>query len=334
MIPDELTQHDPTEQHRGERRPAEQQAEDDAGHGVEHHVGDARDESGPQPGPEFGLVVLEPEREQEEQHTDLGGEGDELLADVERDHAALADDEAGEEVERDGGDPDAPGESRQDRQRQHDGADLDERERRLRRPGGQHDQRPGGGPRIERNVARPSSVPTATTTSRGSNTKSGSGAGTVVSPRMTATTDAPVRVRNCPSAIVWPINGDVGAEVDPLDRQPFDLLANGRHRLGHPTGPEELRQGLRVGGRQLHPLGARVGILAVVDEDLPPPVAAHEHADPRAVGGGEVVAHPDPGQVGLANVRHAASLPRDPAEDMQVPRAPGWVRHIALPSPA
>ena len=193
---------DPTEQHRGERCPAEQQAEDDAGHGVEHHVGDARDEPGAQPGTEFRLVVLETECEQEEQHSDLGGEGDEILTDVERDNATLADDEAGDEVERDGGDPDAPSKSRQDRQRQHDGADLDERERRLRRPGGQHDQRPGGGPRIERNVARPSSVPTATTTSCGSNTKSGSGAGTVVSPRMTATTDAPVRVRSSSSAIV------------------------------------------------------------------------------------------------------------------------------------
>src|SRR4029453_10466269 len=94
-------------------------------------------------------------------------------------------------------------------------------------------------------------------------------------------------------------------------------------RLGHPTGPEELRQGLRVGRRQLHPLGARIGILAVVDEDLPPPVAAHEHTDSRAVGGGEVVAHPDPWQVGLPNVRHPASVPRDPAARMQVLDTPG-----------
>ena len=131
MIPDELTQHTPPSSTAASGFQPSSRPRTKPGSAFSAMSVTTRDEPGAQSGAELGFVVLEAEGEQQEQHTDLGGDRDELLADVERDHTTLADDEAGDEVERHGGDADAPGEPRQDGQRQHDGADLDERERRL-----------------------------------------------------------------------------------------------------------------------------------------------------------------------------------------------------------
>ena len=81
----------PAEEDRGDRLPTEQQPEREPGNGVEHHVEQARSRPDSQPAAQFGIGVLQSEREQQQQHADLGADLEELLRDVERDDSALPD---------------------------------------------------------------------------------------------------------------------------------------------------------------------------------------------------------------------------------------------------
>src|SRR4029079_4556027 len=121
---------------------------------------------------------------------------------IKRGEAALADCEAGEEVEGDGGDTEPTRDAGEYGQQQRDGAYLDERQGGIAARGGENRRHASRSARSRRS---PSGVPTATTPSPGSSTTSGLGAGSVSSLRTSATTDVPVRVRSCPSPIVAPL---------------------------------------------------------------------------------------------------------------------------------
>src|SRR5262249_5548031 len=66
------------------------------------------------------------EHEQQQDDADVGPDVDELLAEVEGEQPALAEGESAEEVEGDGGEAEAVGEPRQDRQPEDGGPQLDE----------------------------------------------------------------------------------------------------------------------------------------------------------------------------------------------------------------
>ncbi len=60
-----------------------------------------------------------------------------------------------------------------------------------------------------------------------------------LSPRTTATIDAPVCVRYLPSSIVAPATDDRSRELDPLDREAVDLVLHRADRLDDLAGPEQ-----------------------------------------------------------------------------------------------
>src|SRR5207253_11296191 len=114
--------------------------------------------------------VLQAEGEQQEQHPDLGHEPDELGADVERRDAPFADRQPGQQIEGDGRDPEAAGQSGQGGEDERHGPDLDERPGGVGPGGSEHGQDASKA----RSWASPSVVPTATTTSPASKPWSGS----------------------------------------------------------------------------------------------------------------------------------------------------------------
>ena len=65
---------DPAEEYGGQHVPSEDEPGDDAGSGVQHHVGEPGWEPGAQTVAQLGVGVFEPEGEQQEQHADLGGQ--------------------------------------------------------------------------------------------------------------------------------------------------------------------------------------------------------------------------------------------------------------------
>ena len=103
-------------------------------------------------------------------------------------------------------------------------------------------------------------MPTHTSTSPLSRPKFGSGAGNGASLRITATIDTPVRVRNSPSPIVFPDDGDEGFEREPFDGQTLDLVLDGLDCGVDLAGTEQFGERPRIGSgeRDLH--RTRVGI--------------------------------------------------------------------------
>ncbi len=79
-------------------------------------VGDAGDGARPQSGLQLVARVLETEREQQQQHTDVRRSGDEVGAHLERDEAPVADGEPSQEVQGDGRDAHPVGDTGQDGQ--------------------------------------------------------------------------------------------------------------------------------------------------------------------------------------------------------------------------
>ncbi len=100
---------DATEQHRSDRVPPEQEPERDTGQCVQRHVDRTGPQSGTQTAAKFGVGVFEAEREQQQQHTDLGGDLEELDRHVELHQTAFAHCEPGDQVQRDRGDAEATG---------------------------------------------------------------------------------------------------------------------------------------------------------------------------------------------------------------------------------
>lgn len=69
---------------------------------------------------------LQAEQQQQQHHADGRARADEVAGGRDRRHAALAQGQAGQQVERDGGEPEAPGRSRGDAQDHEDGAEFHE----------------------------------------------------------------------------------------------------------------------------------------------------------------------------------------------------------------
>ena len=248
-MPDELTQQTPPSRIAGGRLPAEQEPGGEAGDEVRDGVEQPWFEPAAQAAAQLVGRVLEPEREQEQQHPDLGDDGDEVLADVEVDEPALAHREAGEQVEGDRRDAETPGETGQDREAEHDGTDLDERQRRLgagrRDPGSRPDEGAQLGQPVRRaddddNVAGLEPLVGAWRRDRRGASEHGDDR----------------RARPRPELAVGDRRTDERRrrrQREPLDRQPFDLLLHRSGRLAHLGGTEELRQGLGVRRRQVQP---------------------------------------------------------------------------------
>ncbi len=154
---------DPAEEDGGERAPAEQQPGDEPRHHVGDEVDDAGQAVGPQPAEELGGRVLQPEHDEQEHHTDVRADSDEVLR---RLHAALADGQPGEQVQRDGRDADPVGQPAEHSQEQQERPELDEH--RAGRAGGDQG---GDHPSSRRSAASTAaSVPISNTTSPGSST--------------------------------------------------------------------------------------------------------------------------------------------------------------------
>jgi hypothetical protein len=84
-----------------ERTPVEQQPGGEPGDEVGGGVHDAGDPVAAQPVEQLVGRVLQPEHEEEQHHADLGASVDEVFAGFDRVDAALPDEQAGEEVQRD-----------------------------------------------------------------------------------------------------------------------------------------------------------------------------------------------------------------------------------------
>lgn len=126
-MPDDETQVIP----QGEAdRPAETQheARHDPGRRVEDQVDDAARGVTTQRARELRRRELQSEQQQEEEDADLGGSLHETLGGAELRDAALAEDEAREEEERDGREADPLGERAQRSQQQQQDAELGEEE--------------------------------------------------------------------------------------------------------------------------------------------------------------------------------------------------------------
>ncbi len=238
-----------------------------------------------------------PERQEQQQHTDLGDERDELGADVERREAALTDGQAGEQVEGDGRDAEPAGDPSQDGQRECDRADLDEGQRRVGARGRDDHE----ASRV-RSCDSPSGVPTATTTSPASSLVSGSGR----RDRRAAADDGDDRRARLGAE---PPVGDgraVEARTDgrPVDGQPLDLLLHGDQCLADLAGAEELGERSGVVGAQMQDGRARVGVGTVVDGELPAAVAMGQDRNALAARRRELVPHAHARQQGLSNFGH------------------------------
>jgi hypothetical protein len=77
-------------------------------------------------GDEFGGAVLQAEQEEQQDDADFGAGGGELLAGVEREDAAVAEGESGQEVEGYGGEAHSSCEASQQSQGEDDGPEFDE----------------------------------------------------------------------------------------------------------------------------------------------------------------------------------------------------------------
>src|SRR5581483_1947672 len=186
------------EEHRCGTSPAERDARREAGREVGDGIHDSRRRAGAQTVSKLVSRVLESQRQEKQEHADLGDLGNEVVTDFQREHPAFTNRETGDQVQRDGREAEPSCDPRQDGERERNRADLDEPGRDVRvRCAQDHASN-------IRRLSSPSGVPTATTTSPSWRCSSGPGAGTVASPRTTATIDAPVLVRYAPSAIVLP----------------------------------------------------------------------------------------------------------------------------------
>src|SRR6185437_13211288 len=79
---------------------------------------------GPQPRHELVGRVLQPQGQQEQQDADLRAGADELIAGRELEHAAMAERQTAQQVQRDRGNPEAAGETAQDAEAQQHRPDL------------------------------------------------------------------------------------------------------------------------------------------------------------------------------------------------------------------
>ena len=96
---------------------------------------------------------------------------------------------------------------------------------------------------------------------------------------MIATIDTPVSVWTAGLAQLLPAHSDPFVDLDPVDRQPLDVLLDRGQALGDPGGAQQLRERARVVGIEAQLRDARVGILGGVHEQVAPSGAMHEHTD-------------------------------------------------------
>ncbi len=163
---------DASEHHCGDPAPPEQQREPEAGQRVEHRVDQTGRRGRAEVAHQFVGAVLQAEHDQQQDHADLGADGEELLAGVERQQATVPERQAGEQVERDGRDTDATAQPAEQAEQEQQRTDLDEQD-----CGFVHTRQTSGSvsARIAVTPSSPWRVPTTTTTSPASNRKVGSG---------------------------------------------------------------------------------------------------------------------------------------------------------------
>ena len=114
------------------------------GSAVEQHVDHADQGASAQTVAKLHVGVLQAKREQQEEHTDLSDDRNEVLGDVELYEAAFAEHESREQVERYRGDAQAAGDPREDCESEYDCADLDKCKRGFGAPSSDERERHGG----------------------------------------------------------------------------------------------------------------------------------------------------------------------------------------------
>src|SRR6185295_16815820 len=107
-------------------RPAEDQARDRAREKVEKEIDDAAAEAGPKAIGQFAAGVLETEREEQQHHADLRAHVNEILAERQREQAAVAKRQPCQQVERNRGDAEPARKSREHREAECGCSELDE----------------------------------------------------------------------------------------------------------------------------------------------------------------------------------------------------------------
>jgi hypothetical protein len=161
---------DATHEQGGNDSPAEYEPGEKAWSEVEDEIQEARPGHRPHPGDQLTGGVLETQHQQEEDHTELGTDRDELVRGHEWEHASFTKGEPGEEIEGYRRDPETAGQPSEDTQDEDDRPQFDQDLCAVIHLG-QPDVRISEVPLI------PSGVPTTTSVSLGSITKSGPGAG-------------------------------------------------------------------------------------------------------------------------------------------------------------
>jgi len=119
----------PAQHHRGQRRPAEQQPGGQPGGEVQAQVDQAGRGAGAQAGGELARRVLQAQQEQQQDHPDVGADLDELVGGDQRQQAALAEGEPGEQVQGDGGQAEPTGQATEDAEPQDHPAELQQHDR-------------------------------------------------------------------------------------------------------------------------------------------------------------------------------------------------------------
>ena len=110
------------------RSPAQDQGDAGAREHVQHQVQHAGHPRLPQPGDQFLGGVFQAQHEQQQDDADLAGDMAEVVDAGQIDQAAVAEGQSAQQVERNRGHSDPPGEPAQDAKAEEDDAELDERE--------------------------------------------------------------------------------------------------------------------------------------------------------------------------------------------------------------
>ena len=122
---------DAAQQHGGERTPAEQKTGDHARREVQRQIHQPGGQSGLQLLFQLVAGVFQTQHEEQQQHSDFGADVNEVLAERKRREPAFSERQAGQQVQRNGGETQTAGEARRHGQSHNDDAQFDKQQRNV-----------------------------------------------------------------------------------------------------------------------------------------------------------------------------------------------------------